>query len=175
MNDNSVDKMLTIIECRQSQSGKTLGVKAHDDIWYTTKCWDIQGLTGQAILANTSQSEFNGRTMNWINDYKLPGQAPATVATPATPPPPAAPQPPVAPPPVAPPATVATVNRDASIVAQTLCKSITFTDPDSAFKAYTNIYGMYTTWAQHGDPGAVYAHAQQDAHEPAFPADDIPF
>jgi len=148
MNDNSVDKMLTIIECRQSQSGKTLGVKAHDDIWYTTKCWDIQGLTGQAILANTSQSEFNGRTMNWINDYKLPGPAPATVAT---------------------------VNRDASIVAQTLCKSITFTDPDSAFKAYTNIYGMYTTWAQHGDPGAVYAQAQQDAHEPAFPTDDIPF
>ena len=155
--------MLTITEARQSKSGKTLGIKDHTGKWYTTKCWELQGMIGQAIYAETSVSSFNGNDMTWINEYRVGGQqqgpaqqAPVpqygssqydkphvqaaqqqmneTVRQRVDQPP----QPP-------------TVNRDASIFAQAMCKSITFTDPKIAFNAWCYLYGAYEDWASRPD------------------------
>ena len=154
------DKMLTIMEARTSQSGKSLGVKCNDGIWYQTKCWELQGCIGKAVMADTSTSEFNGKTMNWINDYKEPGQAPAQQAPSVT----------VTPQVTQPPS----VNRDASIVAQTLCKSITFSDPTQAFSAYCQLYGLYEDWASRPDVNEQVLQAEAQAVADEF-NDDIPF
>ena len=162
-------KMLTIMATRTSQSGKTLGVKAHDGTWYQTKDFHLAELTGQAILAMTSQSVWNDKTMHWINDYTLPEGQPAITPRPAQGPPqraPAAPQPAIT-------AQPSGVDRDASIVAQALVKSLELTSVEQVWAAYQSIYGSYIKWAAAGCSNPVHAPVRP-AQTPEFD-DDIPF
>ena len=157
-------KMITIQQTRRSQSGKSLGVQDKVDMrWYNTKAWELETMVGQTIYAQTSESEWQGRPQYWINDYTMPeGQAAA---------------PPNVPPQYDPlhgagtgPARV--VDRDASIVAQVLCKTVTFSTVDAAFYAYIAVYEMVREWQVTGrTPEAE--HAGSRANEPLN--DDIPF
>jgi len=172
-------KMLTIMETRISQSGKTLGVKAHDGTWYQTKDFPLAELTGQAILAMTSQSVWNDKTMHWINDYTLPEGQPALTPRPASGPvqrprdtSSAIPQPTI-------PAQPSAVDRDASIVAQALCKTIQHANAQQAWQSYRAIYFNYEIWARTGAPLVDKEVKQpseqvQSSHGPEFD-DDIPF
>lgn len=186
--------MLTISQVRRSQSGKSLSCLAHDDRWYQSKCWDFENMAAPfTIYAQTSENEWQGKPMYWINDYSLPEQAlPQQTHVPA--PPPTAPAPqdpalaqgtrertvPVAPVPQA-------VDRDASIVAQTLCKTVTFTSMKDAWTAYITTYQLYLDWAKNPwrhERTIAEGHEREIAdaneqlqyagHEPPF-SDDIPF
>jgi len=52
----------------KSQSGKTIGVQI-DNVWYTSKNWELADSVGKTIIFEPDTSEFNGRTMHWLNDY----------------------------------------------------------------------------------------------------------
>ena len=52
-----------------SKSGKTLGVKIGGQ-YYQTKHWELQNMVGQEIECETSQSEYNGTKINWLNEYQ---------------------------------------------------------------------------------------------------------
>jgi len=174
--------MITIQQAKHSQSGKTLGIQSSDGTWYQTKNWELEQQIGNAIYADTSASEFNGKTMHWINDYRLPEQA-QTVPGHVQQPPSMAPQPqavtsppapqtaPVARSPVT-PAPTKGIDRDASIVAQTLCKTVTFHTIDEAWAAYKQLYAGYVAWAAGYDPQAE-AQSQQQQYD--APSDEIPF
>ena len=69
--------MIGIIEsCNKSQSGKTLGVKI-GGTYYTTKNWELADLVGKEIVFEPEPSEFNGKTMYWLNEYSVSGTQPA--------------------------------------------------------------------------------------------------
>ena len=172
--------MITICEARPSQSGKTLGIKDQAGQWYSTKNWELQNMVGQAIYAETSASEFNGKLMHWINEYTVPdgtSQPPQTVPgatyTQAGGQPQQAQAPQALIRACAPP-----VNRDASIVAQTLCKTVTFNSYQEAWKAYTALYAKYQEWASQPDrpPQAESEQVLQAQQAQAEEySDDIPF
>jgi len=56
----------------KSQSGKTLGVKIGGK-YYTTKNWELADLVGKEIVFEPEPSEFNGKTMYWLNEYSVSG------------------------------------------------------------------------------------------------------
>ena len=62
-----------IQKVNQSKSGKTLGVQINGQ-WYSTKHFELQNHVGETITFQTSESEFNGTVMHWLNDYTLAGQ-----------------------------------------------------------------------------------------------------
>ena len=72
--------MIGIIEStNKSQSGKTLGVKI-GGTYYTTKNWELADLVGKEIVFEPDASEFNGKTMYWLNEYSLNGSQPTPAA-----------------------------------------------------------------------------------------------
>jgi len=159
--------MITIQEARRSQSGKTLGIRDQDGVWHQTKCWDLEMATGHTIYAMTSISEFQGKQMHWINSYEHPAGA-----TPPVLPPPPAIQTPVQHPQAPIPPQPQQVDRDASIVAQTLCKTVTFSNIDAAWSAYLTVYGSYMDWRDKGH--TAQAEANETVQQQGF-SDDIPF
>ena len=174
-------KLLTVERAQRSQSGKTLSVLSGDR-WYTTKHFELGNMIGMAIHCQTSESDWQGKPMYWINDYTIPGNQPGTVQPPVPPiqaPPPIQtpvnmPQQAMMPPL---PSTTApqAINRDASIVAQTLCKTVTFTTIQDAWAAYKLIYAAYQGWLEgpdHQDEAEQTLQAQAQA--PEF-VDNIPF
>ena len=64
------------------------------------------------------------------------------------------------------------IDRDASIVAQVLCKTVTFSTVDAAFYAYIAVYEMVREWQATGRT----PQAEQDSvNQAPLPGDDIPF
>lgn len=62
-----------IEEARQSQSGKTLGVKLNGR-WFQTKHWELAQMVGETIeITDESNSEWNGKTIYWLNEYVAAG------------------------------------------------------------------------------------------------------
>jgi hypothetical protein len=147
-----------IDQVKDSTSGKTLSVLIGNQ-WYSSKSWEFRQMVGQTIEFEPSTSEWQGKTMHWINDYGVvqPTAADAMAAAmpqniPPTPPveayqehqtaaghipqqPPAAPQ-------------TALKDRDASIVAQALTKACTAPgdDPELVWSRYTTFYYKYVGW-----------------------------
>jgi len=69
--------MIGIIEStNKSQSGKTLGVKI-GGTYYTTKNWELADMVGKEIVFEPDASDFNGKTMYWLNEYSVSGTQPA--------------------------------------------------------------------------------------------------
>jgi hypothetical protein len=133
-----------IEEARDSQSGKTLGVKVSGK-WYTTKNWQFRDMIGQSISFTPESSSYNGKTILWINDYRE-GSPTADDAMRN-----AMSQPPTTP--VGGEATTVTTNkmvvdRDGSIVAQALTKACTGPgdDADLVWNRYQTFYRKYQAW-----------------------------
>ena len=59
-----------IEQAKDSQSGKTLGVKIGER-WYSTKDFEMRSMVGKMIDFEPTSSEYNGKTMWWLNDYVL--------------------------------------------------------------------------------------------------------
>jgi hypothetical protein len=179
-------KMITIQEARRSQSGKTLGIRDQDGTWYQTKLWDLEMMTGATVYAMTSISEWQGKQMHWLNSYEMP-EGQVGVSVPAPPqgqqpqsvnpaPAPMAPLQPIQTPVQHPQASATAqpqqVDRDASIVAQTLCKTVTFSNIDAAWSAYLTIYASYMDWRDKGL--SPQAEANETVQQQGV-SDEIPF
>ena len=201
---------ITITDSRPTKTGKNLSIQDQNGNWYCTKAWDLANHIGQTIEAHITQQTFpDGGSIDWINDYNFAGgPAPAHAVDPhvtghaappagyaqARPQQPAPPLPPLpgerwTPPPA--PTPTAQVDRDASIVAQALCKTVTFSKPSDAWAAYKSFYQRYMEWkVRHNQPKPVAAPppppppvAAPDPVQPPGPTfqddaefdDDIPF
>ena len=150
--------MGNIESVNRSQSGKTLGVKVGDR-WYTSKNWELEQKVGHQIVFEPSTSEFNGKTMYWINDYSEPGTAPTTAddafnAAHAGHMPPQAPQ--SAPAPQTP--QPGTWDRDCSIMAQALTKAVTAPNDD-----VTKVWSRFMSFYRYAQKGPVDAPKPQQA------------
>lgn len=114
-----------IEEARVSQSGKTVGVKIAGR-WYQSKDFSLMQEIGTTIDGKTSSSEWNGKTMLWLNDWSTapPTADDAMAAAMSGSPSPKA------------------VDRDASIVAQALTKACTTPgdDPVKVWATYCTLY-----------------------------------
>lgn len=66
---------------KESQSGKSLSVKIGER-YFTTKNWDMREHVNKMIEFDPSTTEWNGKTIYWINDYALVNNTP--VETPKT-------------------------------------------------------------------------------------------
>jgi len=64
-----------IAAAKPSQSGKTLGVQI-DGTWYSTKFFELQQQVGKEIVGETSDSDYKGQTVHWLNSYTLVDGAP---------------------------------------------------------------------------------------------------
>jgi hypothetical protein len=64
---------------KPSTSGKTLSVQVGGK-WMSTKLWELQSKVGQEIVGETSESDFNGKTMTWLNSYSMVDGSAAPVA-----------------------------------------------------------------------------------------------
>jgi len=154
----------TIAEVRDSQSGKTISVKVGNE-WYTSKCWEFREMQGQMITFEPSLSEWNGKTMKWINEYAPSGMGPADQAMNQAMQ--NNPQPAQAPVQQAQPAKQeSAIDRDASIVAQALTKSVSHTSAEEAWNTYTMLYTKYKSW------GGVYRAPNMQTH-PAIGDNDF--
>ena len=143
----------------RSKSGKTLGVKV-GEVWYTSKNWELENKVGASITFEPAASEFNGKTMWWLNDYVEVGSSttPADQAFDAAyaqrqPPPqptPYAQHQPMGQPTQAPPAPQqahpSKMDREASIVAQALTKAVTCTNAQQAWETYVFLYNKVLEW-----------------------------
>jgi len=127
--------------------------------WYKTKNIDMVGLQGRSITFNPSPwtNPSTGKVTNWINDYVESGAAPGTAdeamnqaiaqqqaqqgmaQAPQTPV--AQPMPPLPADPGRSP-----VDRDASIVAQALAKSVTHATAEQAWASYVFLYNKVLGW-----------------------------
>lgn len=58
----------TIQQAKMSQSGKSLSVLINE-VWYSTKAFELNTMVGATIDFEYSTSEFNGNKMNWLNAY----------------------------------------------------------------------------------------------------------
>lgn len=162
-----------IEEARVSQSGKSVGVKI-GNTWYQSKDFSLQQMVGDSIQGNTSTSEFNGKTMHWLNDWSTvtpsaddafqAAQAPRLGAVIRTNGPPAA-------------AAAPQTNKDASIVAQALTKACTAPgdDPLKVWATYCTLYrkalgGVPDSQSQQSQPAPRTAPAEFDDS-----LDDLPF
>ena len=144
----------------RSKSGKTLGVKV-GEVWYTSKNWELENKVGASITFEPAASEFNGKTMWWLNDYVEVGSSttPADQAFDAAyaqhqPPPMGQPKYPAN---MAPasgegmhpePRQTAQKDRDASIVAQALTKACTGPGDSvqDVWERYVGFYSRYEAW-----------------------------
>lgn len=60
-----------------SQSGKSISVHV-DGTKYSCKMFDIQQVPiGSTITYDTTDSEYNGKAVHWINEFKVDHEAPA--------------------------------------------------------------------------------------------------
>lgn len=146
----------TIQQAKPSKSGKTLGVLINDT-WYSTKNWELQGMQGQDITFEPSQSEFNGQIMHWLNDY-VPVGASNTPSAQAFDQAHAANQGDrvnAAPPHQGTTATASNasgIDLNASIVAQALTKSVTCANAQEAWQCYTYLYKQALNWNPDAEP-----------------------
>jgi len=71
----------TIQATNKSKTGKTIGVQVNG-VWYTSKNWELEQAVGRNVIFEPSTSQFNGITMQWINDYTFEdtGTGPAAAA-----------------------------------------------------------------------------------------------
>lgn len=69
-----------IEEAKRSQSGKTVGVKIGGK-WYSSKDFKLESMVGSVISGFGSDSDFNGKTMHWLNAYTVDA-APASNSAP---------------------------------------------------------------------------------------------
>lgn len=151
-----------IEEARQSQSGKTMGVKINGH-WYSSKAFELENMVGQTIEGQTSASEWNGKTMMWLNDYKeVPASADdamqAAMAGPASSAPVQAPQ-------SAPQPAQAPTDKDLTITALAILKAVDgLRTPQAAVQAFREIK-------------QILASPQAQPAPPANPDydDEIPF
>ncbi len=146
-----------IQQARQSKSGKTLSVQINGQ-WYTSKAFELQNMVGQTITFTSSVQEFpDGGSCTWLNDYQDAGQsttpaAQAFDAAHAQAPPIGQPMPPqtaaVAPPPMHPSNAPQKpqIDRDASIIAQALTKSVTCANAQQAWESYVYLYNKILEW-----------------------------
>jgi len=80
----------TIQAARPSKSGKTLSIQI-DGTWYQSKLWQLQQAIGRKIAAETSESDYNGQKVRWLNTFSFADADPQTqapvpaVAAPAAP------------------------------------------------------------------------------------------
>jgi hypothetical protein len=156
-----------IQQAQPSKSGKTLSVQIGGQ-WYSTKHFELQNMIGQSVTFQTSQSEFNGTIMHWLNDYvsdsasTTPSGAAFDQAM-AQQQPMGAPQTPVQAP---------ARDRDASIIAQALTKACT--GPGDDVQQVWSRYCSFYRFALKGVPDT-----EKPVAPPAPPAndfdDDIPF
>lgn len=70
----------TIQAARPSKSGKTLSIQI-DGKWYQSKLWQLQQAVGRKIAAETSDSDYNGQTVHWLNSFSFADADPVGVAT----------------------------------------------------------------------------------------------
>jgi len=129
----------------RSKSGKTLGVKV-GEVWYTSKNWELENKVGASITFEPAASEFNGKTMWWLNDYVEVGSSttPADQAFDAAY---AQHQPrPTQAPPAPQQAHPSKMDREASIVAQALTKAVTCTNAQQAWETYVFLYNKVLEW-----------------------------
>ena len=64
---------------KKSQSGKTLSVAVGGN-YFSTKNWEFENMVGQVIEFVPDASEFQGKTIMWINDWSQPGVGSQTAA-----------------------------------------------------------------------------------------------
>lgn len=155
-----------IEQVKDSQSGKTLSVKI-GETWYSTKSWEFRDMVGQTIDFDTSTSEWQGKTMHWLNDYTIASQtadgamsaamerAIANQPLGSHPPLPQTPHEleaiPVEayvanqPAPVA-PQTTAPPNKDSVIGAMALCKCCSLGTSEQAFANFVFLYNKLNSW-----------------------------
>jgi hypothetical protein len=69
---------------KPSQSGKTLSVNV-DGTWYSSKAFELQQHVGKEIVGDTSDSDYNGQTIHWLNSYTLVDGTPAPTPAPSEP------------------------------------------------------------------------------------------
>lgn len=75
-----------IEEARRSQSGKTLGVKLNGR-WFQTKHWELEHMVGETIeITDSSMSEWQGKSIYWLNEYVTAGTDEAPPGVPKAPP-----------------------------------------------------------------------------------------
>lgn len=153
----------TIAQVKDSQSGKTLSVKVGDQ-WYTSKNWEFRDMIGKDITFEPTSSEWQGNTMWWINEYQESGAAlgPADQAMQQA----MQNNPAPAQPPTQQPTQQPVVDRDASIVAQALTKSVTCANAQEAWETYTMLYAKYKQW------DGVYRSGK--TAQPAAPTTGVP-
>jgi len=165
MNHPQQQKMITVSGAQRSQSGASITVTDSEGNRYSCKQAGIQSLIGQALLIDHSQQNFpDGGSITWINSWTVPGIAPPQQ-------PAQAPQAPITP-------QAPAVDRDASIVAQCLCKTVTFSTYQEAWRAYVVLYGRYMEWSLQSDrpPQAESEQVLQAQQAQAEEySDDIPF
>lgn len=58
-----------IQKANKSKSGKTLSIQV-DDVWYTSKNWELEFAAGRRIIFEPSTQNFpDGGSCEWLNDY----------------------------------------------------------------------------------------------------------
>lgn len=57
-----------INKANKSKSGKTLSIQV-DDVWYSSKNWELEFAAGRRIIFEPSSSLYQGETIKWLNDY----------------------------------------------------------------------------------------------------------
>jgi hypothetical protein len=121
--------VIGIIEStNKSQSGKTLGVKI-GGTYYTTKNWELADMVGKEIVFEPEASEFNGKTMYWLNEYSVSGTQPTPAAA-------AMDQ----------ALTQATPDKDALIGAMALTKACTAVDAPAVWSNFLYFYDQLKGW-----------------------------
>ena len=60
---------------KKSQSGKTLGILL-GETWYSTKNWELEGMVNTMIEFETSSTDYQGKTIWWLNDYRVVDNTP---------------------------------------------------------------------------------------------------
>ena len=141
-------KMITIQGAKRSADGKWLLLTDQDNITYlSNKCWDLEMMVGATVMAQTNMLSGQDGPTWFLNSYQMTDGQPTPPASIPAPPPIQTPvqmpqQPPVQHPQAPVPAQPRQVDRDASIVALTLCKTVTFSNIGLAWTAYTELYAL---------------------------------
>lgn len=143
---------------------KSAKVKDHDGNVYFCSDMSILGTVGKTLNIEVKNHEYSGRVFAFIQKWAEIGGA--------------APQVPVSAPQMSPAVSSPVADRDASIVAQTLCKTIenNLNTPSEAWNAYVTLYGSYIAWVERGCPTLTKeGPAGSEPVNPGGFSDDIPF
>lgn len=125
-------------------------------------------MIGKDITFEPTSSEWQGNTMWWINEYQESGAAlgPADQAMQqAMQNNPAPAQPPTN-------GSAPQIDRDASIVAQALTKSVTHATAADAWSTYTMLYAKYKQWDGVYRSGQTAQPAPSPTVAPQYPTPD---